>query len=268
MVQSAEVIIHAAARNIIESTTKPLTDFEVNIGGTLNVLMATRDFGSGRRVVYTSSASVYGNAPRFPVDEKQPASNLTPYSVSKYASENYCRVFHHLYGVPSTILRYSNVYGPPELPSDPFCGVVAIFLGRAMAGEPLTICGDGNQTRDFTYMDDVVNATLLAASRRNEDVPVYNVGTGYETSIRQLAALIVRLTGSPSATMEIDRRDIDSVSRRAVSIDRIRDALGWAPAVGLDEGLRRTYEWLSRRPVEHAPAADAPRITQAGLVRT
>ncbi|MCI0491018.1 MAG: NAD-dependent epimerase/dehydratase family protein [Blastocatellia bacterium] len=241
--RGASVVIHEAARNIIVSTRNPREDYEVNIGGTLNVLLAARELGT-RRVVYSSSASVYGNPRYLPINEDDATNMLSPYSVSKFAGENYCKAFYESYDLSTSVVRYSNVFGPAQRPDNPYCGVVSKFFEAAMSGTSPRIHGDGEQTRDFTYVDDVVEATLLAAFAAKADGQVYNVGTGRETTINQLARLIIEITGAEVEPAYVDRRDIDNIRRRVVNIEKIRRELRWVPSVTVEEGLRRTYRWL------------------------
>lgn len=238
-----DVIIHLAARNIIVSTRNPREDYEVNIGGTLNVLLAARE-ARIRRTVYSSSASVYGNPRYLPINEDDATNMLSPYAVSKFAGENYCKAFYESYSLSTAVVRYSNVFGTGQRPDNPYCGVVSKFFELAMKGEPIRIHGDGEQTRDFTYVDDAVEATLLAAFSPKAEGQVYNVGTGRETTINQLARAIVDITGSKAGTVAVDRRDIDNIRRRVVNIEKIRRELRWVPSVTVEQGLRRTYDWL------------------------
>jgi UDP-glucose 4-epimerase len=243
VIKGASVVIHEAARNIIVSTRNPREDYEVNIGGTLNVLMAVREVAVPR-VVYASSASVYGNPRYLPINEDDATNMLSPYSVSKFAGENYCKAFYESYGLSTSVVRYSNVYGTGQRPDNPYCGVVSKFFESAMAGEPPRIHGDGEQTRDFTYVDDVVEATLLAGFTAKAEGQVYNVGTGRETTVNQLARIIIEITGADVEPSYIDRRDIDNIRRRVVNIEKIRRELRWVPSVTIEQGLRRTYKWL------------------------
>jgi len=242
LVANAQVVFHAAARNIVVSTRDPREDFNTNIGGTLNVLLAARASGV-ERVVYTSSTSVYGNPRYLPVNEDDHLSLLTPYAVSKLAGEHYCMAFFESYGLAATAVRYSNIFGPGQDPANPYCGVVAKFCDTLFAGKSPVIHGDGNQTRDFTYIDDAVEATLLAATSARAPGEVFNVGTGVETSVNQLAAVLIRLTGASVETAHTDRRDVDNIRRRVVNIEKTRRALRWVPEVTLEEGLRRTIAW-------------------------
>jgi UDP-glucose 4-epimerase len=245
LVGRAEYVFHLAARNIIASTKNPQEDFATNIGGTLNVLMAARE-SSVRRIVYTSSASVYGNARHLPINEDDATNMLSPYAVSKYGGENYCKAFYESYGVPVASVRYSNVYGPSQRPENPYCGVVAKFFSTVMAGEQPVIHGDGEQTRDYTYVSDAVEATLLAAVSPRAEGQVYNVGTGRETSVNQLAEMIIRISGQNVRPSHVDRRDIDNIRRRVLNVEKARGELRWTPEMTLENGLRATYDWILR----------------------
>jgi UDP-glucose 4-epimerase len=252
VIQGAGLVFHLAARNIIVSTRNPREDYEVNIGGTLNVLLAAREL-SIPRVVYSSSTSVYGNPRYLPINEDDATNMLSPYAVSKFAGENYCKAFYESYGLSSAVVRYSNVYGTFQRPDNPYCGVVSKFFESAMNGESPRIHGDGEQTRDFTYIDDVVEATLLAGISPKADGQVYNVGTGREVSVNQLARAIIGITGAKVDPAYVDRRDIDNIRRRVVNIEKIRRELRWIPTFTVEQGLRRTYEWLVRTMPKKAP---------------
>lgn len=241
-----DLVIHAAARNIVVSTKNPREDFETNIGGTLNVLLAARA-QRVQRVVYTSSTSVYGNPRYLPINEDDRLSLLTPYAVSKLGGENYCMAFYESYGLRTAAVRYSNIFGPGQDPGNPYCGVVAKFIEALFAGQPPVIHGDGNQTRDFTYVDDAVAATLLALTSDRAIGEVFNVGTGVETRVNELAAALIRIVGVDVTPQRTDRRDVDNIRRRVVNIEKTRRALRWVPEVTLEEGLRRTVEWQRAR---------------------
>jgi UDP-glucose 4-epimerase len=242
LVGDNSLILHLAARNIIASTANPLDDYATNIGGTLNVLMAARA-SKVDRVVYSSSASVYGNPRSIPINEDDPLWTLSPYAVSKLGGENYCTAFAESYGLRVTTVRYSNVYGPGQRPDNPYCGVVSKFLVEAHAGRPITIHGDGEQTRDYTYIDDAVEATLAAAVHPRAEGEVFNVGTGIETSVNRLAASIGEALEVEIDLRHVDRRDIDNIRRRVVNIEKIRRMLRWTPQWTLDRGLVETANW-------------------------
>jgi len=245
LVRANSLVFHLAARNIIASTANPRDDFATNIGGTLNVLLAARETKVDR-VVYTSSASIYGNPRSIPINEDDNIVPLSPYAVSKLGGENYCISFYESYGLPTACVRYSNVYGPGQRPDNPYCGVVSKFLVDAYTRRPLSVHGDGEQTRDYTYIDDAVEATLLAAIHPRAEGEVFNVGTGIETSVNRLADGIGQALGVDVEVRHIDRRDIDNIRRRVVNIEKARRMLRWAPQVTLDTGLSRTAEWFVR----------------------
>jgi UDP-glucose 4-epimerase len=245
LVVEADLVFHMAARNIIASTKNPRDDFLTNIGGTLNILLAARNART-TRVVYTGSTSVYGNPRSIPLNEEDAIVPLSPYAVSKLGGEHYCLAFYESYGLAVSIVRYSNVYGEGQRPDNPYCGVVAKFFAAAYDGAPLQVHGDGEQTRDFTYVDDAVDATLMAAIAPRAEGEVFNVGTGIETSVNQLARSVGEAVGRPISIEHIDRRDIDNIRRRVVSIEKARRMLRWTPQVTLTEGLRMTAEWLER----------------------
>ncbi|MDF1545214.1 MAG: NAD-dependent epimerase/dehydratase family protein [bacterium] len=242
LVKEVDYVAHMAARNIIISTKNPREDYETNIGGTLNILMAAREHNI-KRVVYTSSASVYGNPRILPITEDERTLTFSPYSVSKLAGENYCHAFYESFGTPVTAVRYSNIYGPKQDPSNPYCGVVSKFIEAIDNDLPPQLHGDGQQTRDFTYVDDAVDGTLLALLSEKAEGSVFNVGTGVETTIHDLFRMISELLGKEIKPTFVDRRDIDNIRRRAVSIELIRTRLRWQPQIGIHQGLKRTIEW-------------------------
>jgi UDP-glucose 4-epimerase len=254
LMAESDVVFHLAARNIIASTRDPYEDFQTNIGGTLNVLAAAREHPIDR-VVYASSASVYGNPRHLPINEDDRVSLLTPYAVSKFAGEGYCQAFYESYAVPVVVVRYSNVFGPGQDPQNPYCGVVARFMKRASESLPLELHGDGEQTRDFTYVDDVIEATLSAALSKKAVGEVFNVATGIETSVSALARLVLDLYGRQVAPVSIDRRDIDNIRRRVLNVEKIRRTLRWTPRIPLAAGLQRTCEWLRQLEVKSQATA-------------
>ena len=241
LVDEHALILHLAARGIVASTRNPREDFETNVAGTLNVLLAAREANIDR-IVYVSSASVYGNPRTVPINEDDLHVPLSPYAVSKLSGEHYALAFYESYGVPVAVVRYSNVYGPGQRPDNPYSGVVTKFLAAALEQRPLSVHGDGQQTRDFTFVDDAVDATLLAATHPRAEGEVFNVGTGIETSVLELTRAIERLLGVEAELEHVDRRDIDNIRRRVMNIEKARRMLRWAPQVALDVGLRRTAD--------------------------
>jgi UDP-glucose 4-epimerase len=252
------LIFHLAARNIIASTANPLDDYATNIGGTLNILLAARE-SKVDRVVYSSSASVYGNPRSIPINEDDGLWTLSPYAVSKLGGENYCTAFAESYGLRVSTVRFSNVYGPHQRPDNPYSGVVSKFLVEAHAGRPITVHGDGEQTRDYTYIDDAVDATLLAAVHPRAEGEVFNVGTGIETSVNHLAASIGVALGTTIDIQHVDRRDIDNIRRRVVNIEKIRRMLRWTPQFTLERGLEETAQWYVGSSFAAPPLATAAR---------
>ena len=245
LVEEADHVFHLAARVLSSSTNDVLADAEVNIGGMLNILIALRDSPrKNRRLVYSGTTSIYGNPSHLPCTEDERPNILSPYAASKYAAESYCHVFYELFQVPFSIVRYSNVYGPHQSPRNPYCGVISKFLIAAQADQPLCIHGSGMQTRDFTYVDDAVTATLLAAIVPRAEGQIFNVGTGVETTILALAETVRRITGGRSEIQYIDRRDIDNVQRRVMNIEKARQTLRWIPFTHLQSGLALTHQWL------------------------
>lgn len=243
LVKAHKLIIHVAAKNIIASTKNPKADYETNIGGTLNLLLAAKKY-TIEKMVYTSSASVYGNPSILPITEDSAIYTLSPYAVSKLAGENYCIAFYESYEVPVSIIRFSNVYGINQAVTNPYCGVVAKFFESALNDDNIKIHGDGEQTRDFTFVLDSANATIEALINSRSSGLIFNTGTGFEISINELAKKIIEITDSSSNIEYIKKRDIDNIRRRAVNIESIRRMLRWSPQYTLSEGLKLTFEWL------------------------
>ncbi len=233
-----ERIVHLAAQvSVVLSIVNPLTDMAVNYGSTLHVLEYARAMGVAK-VVFASSAAVYGDATVLPVGEDAPCRPVSPYGIDKLASEHALGYYSDVHGVPTTALRFFNVYGPRQDPSSPYSGVISIFSDRARAGKPLSIFGDGSQTRDFVYVGDVVSAIVAAAGDRGNKV-VANVGTGGEITVLELARTIVELCGNKSAIEHLPARGGEILKSRA-RVDRLRDELGIVAATKLVDGLRAT----------------------------
>jgi len=242
LMNRVDYVAHLAARNIIISTKNPMEDYHTNIGGTLNILMAARET-KPQGIVYSSSASIYGNPRILPITEEESPLTFSPYSVSKLAGENYGYAFYETYFVPVSVVRYSNIFGPKQNPANPYCGVISKFIMSIDEGQSPQIHGDGHQTRDFTYVDDAVDGTLMALLSPRADGMVFNIGTGTETSILDLVLNLNDLMGRDVPCEHIDRRDIDNIRRRVLNIERARTRLRWQPRVTLRDGLRRTIDW-------------------------
>ncbi|MBN1781750.1 NAD-dependent epimerase/dehydratase family protein [bacterium] len=258
LMKKKQIVFNLAVRNIIVSVKSPRLDFKVNTEGTFNVLQAAKELGT-EKVVYSSSASVYGNPKYLPINEDDRLSTINPYAASKLSGENYCFAFYETYRLPVSIVRYSNVFGVNQSPLNPYCGVVSKFFESIMKGEVPQIHGDGEQTRDFTYVDDVVEATLLAAVNPRAEGEVFNVGSGKETSVNELVQRIVNLTESSVKPVYIDRRDIDNIRRRVLNIEKSRRILRWTPQITLETGLKKTYHWLLENE-DHCPQCIPPKV--------
>ena len=245
LIRSHPWVIHLACRTILTCADDPTGDLSVNGQSTLDILECLRrEQPSGfRRFVYASSTSIYGNCRHLPADELDPPNILNHYAATKLLGEHYTSLYYMAYGVPTACVRYSNVYGPGQTTRNPYCGVIGKFFDAAESGRVLTVHGDGEQTRDYTYVDDAVEGTLRAAAAPQALGDVFNIGTGVETSVNVLAQAIVTITGSASRIEHIDRRDIDNIRRRALSPEKIRVRLGWQPQVRLHDGLERTARW-------------------------
>jgi UDP-glucose 4-epimerase len=235
-VDGCEVVFHEAAIvSVPYSVEHPRETHDVNIAGTLNVLCAARDAGV-RRVVFASSAAVYGDDPTLPKTEAMLPAPISPYGVEKLTAEHYLRTFTRLYGLETVALRYFNVFGPRQDPSSPYSGVISVFAKRILAGETVGIFGDGEQTRDFVYVGNVVDANMLAATSARASGNVYNVACGIATSLRELAARLGAAAGKTPAVEHLPPRAGD-IRHSLADIARARADLGYAPKVTLDEGL-------------------------------
>lgn len=194
------------------------------------------------KLIFPSSSAVYGEAVQLPEVENQPITAQTPYAISKLLAEVYCKVLYEKYGLDTCSFRYFNIYGPRQN-STPYGWVIAIFLQRAMRGEPLSIFGDGTQTRDFAYITDVVDANILAINKETKG-EVFNIGFGQELSINELAAKVAKLVNRDVGIVHADPMEGD-VKRKCVDISKAKAYLGYSPKVDIDEGLQRTLRWMS-----------------------
>jgi UDP-glucose 4-epimerase len=239
------VICHQAAQiDVRRSMSDPRHDCDVNLGGLLNVMQAAVRAGSVRQVLLASSGgAMYGETDRIPTREDHPARPVSHYGVAKTSSELYLGVYHANYGIPYAALRYANVYGPRQDPHGE-AGVVAIFAGRLLRGEPCTVNGDGTQTRDYVYVDDVARANLLAAERRH-DGPL-NVGTGVETDVNRIYRVLADAAGVPAPPLHGPGKPGEQ-RRSCIDPSAAARALGWRPEVTLEEGLSRTLAWFRSR---------------------
>ena len=241
--RGAEVIFHQAAmRSVPRSVDDPLGANANNVTGTLNILKAGREAGA-RRVVYASSSSIYGDRPELPKREDQAPAPISPYAVSKLAGELYCAVWSRLFGLETVALRYFNVFGPRQDPASQYAAVVPRFIAWALAGEPLEVHADGTQSRDFTYVDNVVAANLLAANAPGVSGEAFNVGCGARVSLLEIIGLLEGIVGRPLPRHHTPRRAGD-VPHTLADIAKAKRLLGYVPVVEFGEGLRRTVEFF------------------------
>ncbi|MDH4104179.1 MAG: SDR family oxidoreductase [Thermoleophilia bacterium] len=242
-VRGTEVVFHQGALpSVPRSVQDPLTTTAVNVEGTLNVLLAARDEGV-RRIVNASSSSVYGNAGVLPKVETQAPDPISPYAVAKLAAERFCTSFSRVYALESVSLRYFNVFGPRQDPASQYAAVVPRFIRAIAAGEAVTIYGDGEQSRDFTYVDNVVSANLLGADADAAHGEILNVATGGSITVNALADAIGAMLGLPVETNYEPAREAD-VRASWADLDEARRVLGYEPQVTFEEGLRRTADHL------------------------
>ena len=243
-IRGIELVFHQGALpSVPRSVHDPLTTSAVNVEGTLNVLLAARDEGV-RRVVFASSSSVYGNVGELPRRENQHTDPISPYGVSKLAAERYCVAFSRVYALETVALRYFNVFGPNQDPTSQYAAVVPRFIAAVQAGRSVSIHGDGAQSRDFTYVSNVVDANLLAAEAEGVSGAVLNVATGRQVTVNGLADAIGETLGLPVEKEYLPQRAGD-VRDSWADCGEARRLLGYEPAVGLEGGLRRTAEHLA-----------------------
>ncbi len=242
-VKGVEVVFHEAAlASVPRSVADPASSNEVNVTGTLNLLVASRDSGV-RRFVFASSSSVYGNSPELPKRESMAPSPESPYAASKLAAENYCRIFFSLYGLECVSLRYFNVFGPRQDPGSEYAAVVPLFVTALLEGRAPTIYGDGEQSRDFTYVANVVDANMLALSADGAAGEVFNIACGHTATVNELLARMQELTGTSLASHHTDQRAGD-VKHSFADISKAEGTLGLDPKVLFDEGLTLTVDWF------------------------
>ncbi len=243
-VEGVTYISHQAAlRSVPRSVDDPLSTDAVNTHGTLQLLVAAREAKSVRRLVYASSSSAYGDSPALPKVEDHTPLPISPYAVAKLAAEHYCRTFTHLYGLETVSLRYFNVFGPRQSPESKYAAVVPLFMRAALRDEPLIVHGDGEQSRDFTYVDNVVEANRLACSTPGVGGEVFNIACNSRHSILEIAHTIERLLGRRLKIEHTSPRSGD-VRHTQAAIDKAERLLHYHPTVGFEEGMRRTLEYL------------------------
>jgi nucleoside-diphosphate-sugar epimerase len=245
-VQSAcrgmDYVVHLAARTSVpKSVVDPIETNRVNIDGTLNVLVAARD-AEVRRFVYAASSSAYGETPTLPKVETMPPEPISPYGITKFVGELYAQVFGRVYGLENASVRYFNVFGPRQDPTSQYSGVLSRFMLAVIEGEPPVVYGDGEQSRDFTYIDNVVDETLRACEASGASGKSFNGGTGARITLNEVLKLLEKITGKKiQAKYEPPRAGDIRDSQADISL--ARNVLGYEPRVLFEEGLKRTWEW-------------------------
>jgi UDP-glucose 4-epimerase len=242
--RGADYVLHEAAiPSVPKSVLDPLGSNRANLDGTVNLLMAARD-AKVKRVVYAASSSAYGDTPTLPKQEEMTPNPISPYAVAKLASEHYMISFYRCYGLETVCLRYFNIFGPRQDPTSPYSGVLAKFITQMLKGEQPTILGDGKQSRDFTYVDNAVEANLLACKAPANDVAgrVFNVATGRRVDLNETFQILKKLTGYPGNVNYGPERAGD-VKHSLADMSRAKKHLGYTPKVDFEEGLRRTIDW-------------------------
>jgi UDP-glucose 4-epimerase len=243
--QGCEAIFHLAAMvSVPQTVTQPIESAQINDMGTLHIFEAARRNNVGC-VVFASSSAVYGDDPRLPKQEEMNPVPLSPYAVQKLSGENYARVFNMLYGIKTTSLRFFNVFGPRQDPSSPYSGVISIFMSKAVSKSPPTIYGDGNQSRDFIFVKDVVRAILLAATADDAAGKSINVGTGRSISINRLWGIISQRNGLTIEPQYASPRPGD-ILKSVADIQRAKSLLGFEPHYSFEKGIEQTFEWYRR----------------------
>ena len=253
----ADYVLHLAARTSVPRSVKdPIESNRINIDGTLNVLVAARD-AKVKRIVFAASSSVYGETPTLPKVETMVPAPISPYGVTKFVGELYLQTFGRCYGLENVCLRYFNVFGPRQDPSSPYSGVLAKFCAAFLEETQPLIFGDGEQTRDFTYVENAVQANLLACEAPNVSGKVCNVGLGGRVSLNQVIELLGKISGARLEVKYESPRDGDIRDSQA-DITQARELLGYDPQVNFEEGLRRTFEWYRTTQAKAQAPGPAP----------
>lgn len=238
-----DYIIHLAAiPSVPRSVEDPLTSNSVNVDGTLNVLLAARDAGA-KRVVFSASSAAYGDHPALPRVESQEPRPLSPYALTKLAGEYYCKIFTQVYGLETVSLRYFNIFGPRQSPDSAYSGVLSLFISAYVNGETPTILGDGEQSRDFTYVENAVDATLRACAAPKASGQVINVGTGQRHTLNGTIKILNRIFDR-QVTPHYGPVRAGDVQHSHADISLARKLLGYEPSVRFEEGLRKTVDWF------------------------
>jgi UDP-glucose 4-epimerase len=249
-VRGVDAVFHEAAiPSVVRSVEDPVSSIQANLMGTVNLLVAARDSGV-RRLVYASSSSVYGDSEILPKIESQTPDPRSPYALSKLSGEQCCVIFHRLYGLETVSLRYFNVFGPRQDPDSPYSGVISIFMKNTLEGKPSLIHGDGKQSRDFTYVSDVVEANMLAVVAPDAAGGVFNIACGGRASINDIYGMIAQLAGSDLEPRYGPAR-VGDVRHSQANVAHAADVLGFRSSIGLKEGLGASLKWYREEHVSN-----------------
>lgn len=254
--EDCDVIFHLAAVVAVQQTIdNPVESAEINDIGTVNVFEAARS-ENVRRIVFSSSCAVYGDDPLLPKTETMSPKPTSPYAVHKLSAEHYARIYYELFGLESVSLRYFNVFGPRQDPSSPYSGVISLFMTRAASKQAPVIYGDGNQSRDFVYVQDVVKANLLAAAMNQPQGRIFNIGTGNQVRINRLWELIAYLSGQKKLAPRYEPARAGDILHSYAAMDFTRSKLKFKPDFSLEQGLEMTFEWYRGQGAEDPSSPD------------
>lgn len=245
-VEGVEYIFHEAALpSVGKSILDPVTSNKNNIDGSVNLLLAARDAGV-KKVVYAGSSSAYGDSETLPKIETMRENPISPYAINKLTAEMFCRVFSKVYGVDTAVLRYFNIFGPKQDPGSPYSGVISLFVTKLLNRERPLIYGDGEQSRDFTYIANTVDANLRAAATPGTNGETYNVACGGAVTINELFFTLRKIIGADEIEPIYEEPRKGDVRHSLADINKAKEAFGYVPSVQLEEGLRRTVEWYKQ----------------------
>lgn len=244
IIRQVNYIFHLACKQISASGSSPVDDLNINALSTLKILdfLKNNELPDFERFIYSSSCSIYGSSNIIPTSEAGSINIKSNYAATKLLGENYTGIYNVNYKIPATVVRYSNVYGMGQTPKNPYCGVLGKFINNALEGLPLKVFGDGEQTRDYTYIDDAVRATIIAATHPKALGEIFNVGTSTEISVNHILEIIKEHIDSIQVEY-VEERDIDNIRRRSIDIEKIQQKLGWSPRFNIRKGIAATIEW-------------------------
>lgn len=248
LIRETNYIFHLACKQISASGLSPVDDLNVNALSTLLILdfIKDNDLSNLERFIYSSSCSIYGSSNIIPTSELGSTNIKSNYAATKLLGENYTTIYNTNYDIPTSVVRYSNVYGVGQTPDNPYCGVIGKFISNALAGTPLHVFGDGEQTRDYTYIDDAIRATIIVATDPKALGEIFNIGTSTEISVNDVIDIVKQEIDLVKVEY-MEERDIDNIRRRAIDIEKIQQKLGWSPRVNIKRGIIETIDWYQSK---------------------